>query len=279
MPRHEVDAQESRPKSRRDTPVAAIVLGGAILGLAAWELSARRKVATGEPFARIRRSVAVAASADAAYGLLMSAEAISRLSPDVAVVAHSPNRWLWAFELPAGLAIGIETVMTDARPGRRLALRSVHGSSVQFEAEFDLFPAADSGETIVTAVVSLDPPPRLPMTLVERPLRIAADRAVANLLSGLRAVLENGAATAVTGHANGAGGKEPSMREQERGIGRVVYGREPQPVEAEPAPPADADAIVEEASKESFPASDPPAYATGAPIEPEPDRREAASEV
>lgn len=52
------------------------------------------------------------------------------------------------------------------------------------------------------------------------------------------------------------------MSEQERGLGRVVYGgdrarEQDAPAEEEPA------AVVEEASEESFPASDPPAYAKG----------------
>jgi len=275
---HHVDAPYRAPDTPRRIPLAALLIGGAVIGLAAWEIAARRRVGPGAPFARIRRSAAIAADAETAYGLLVDPDTVNRLCRNASVAAHSPNRWLWNFSLPAGVSTGIETVMTDARPGRRLALRSVHGSTLPFGAEFDLFPAADSGELIVTAVISLEPPPLLPMTLLERPLRLAADRAAADLLSGLRSMLETGEAPTVAGQPSGLSGDrgDAGKRDLERGLGRVVYGREPQPVAAESPAPIAADAIVEEASEESFPASDAPGYAKGTAIDPAADQQAAS---
>ncbi len=63
--------------------------------------------------------------------------------------------------------------------------------------------------------------------------------------------------------------KHDQGSEDKRGLGEVVYSTEPDDVREERVDDSDATDVIEEASEDSFPSSDPQGYSRGAPVDPD----------
>lgn len=71
--------------------------------------------------------------------------------------------------------------------------------------------------------------------------------------------------------------KQDEKADGKRGLGHVVYSTEPKEVREDRIDDSDVPDVIEEASEDSFPSSDPQGYSRGAPANPdvEPDSQAA----
>lgn len=261
-----------------ERPSAVPLLAGATIAVAAAEIAARRGVGAGEPFATVRRSVAINANPAQVFALLDDPQTVGRLvEPSARLQEISPNRWEWAVSGPFGSEVSLRSVLTDVRPGKRIAWRAGNGAIVPHDVALDVMDAPDGEGTVVRAAVALYPSSKLPLVGTRSLIEKATDRTLASALYRLRALLETGEIPTVEGQPSGLGegrGKEHDhMASEERGLGKLVYGAETHAEHADETEMQAGGDLVEEASEESFPASDPPVFSRGT-VTPTPDAEE-----
>jgi uncharacterized membrane protein len=90
------------------------------------------------------------------------------------------DRWEWRIGAPAGRSVRLETVVTDERPGERIAWRSLPGSDVEAEGDVTFRDAPAGRGAVVEATVAYHPPAdelgRLIATLFQREPQIQGRR-------------------------------------------------------------------------------------------------------
>lgn len=254
--------------NRGGVPSAVPLLAGAAVAVAAAEVAARRSVGAGQPFATLRRSVSIDVEPAHVFEALDDPATVGRLIEPIARLSEvSPNRWDWSVAGPLGSTLSLRSVLTDVRPGKRIAWRVGNGALMPHDVSIDVMDAPDGRGAVILASVSLYPSAKLPLVGTRTLIEKAADRTLATALYRLRALLETGEMPTVEGQPSGLGEgrsmENPDVANEQRGLGKVVYGAEtPAENGRDPDPKAGGD-LVEEASEESFPASDPPVFSRG----------------
>lgn len=248
-------------------------LGAAAIAFAAAEVAARRAVGSGEPFARVKRSVAIGAPPASAYAALADAATMARLvAPIAEVTEESSNQWTWRASGPMGSTLTMRSELVETRAGDRLAWRVGADALAPHEVSIDVMPGGAGSEAVVSAEIALYPSSRLPLLGTRAVVQKAADRTLGTALYRLRALLETGEMPTVDGQPSGMGeGKEGSrtMGERDRGLGKVVYGEEQTSDRRDAEVLQSGEDLVVEASEDSFPASDPPVFSRGAAAMPD----------
>lgn len=260
--------RDGDPHGNGGVPSAVPLLAGAAVAVAAAEVAARRGVGAGQPYATLRRSVFIDAEPARVFEALDDPATVGKLTEPAARLSEvSPNRWDWSVAGPLGSSLSLRSVLTDVRPGKRIAWRVGNGALMPHDVSLDVMDAPDGEGAVIHASVSLYPSPKLPLVGTRTLIEKATDRTLATALYRLRALLETGEMPTVEGQPSGLGEgrteENPDMANEQRGLGKVVYGAETREEHEHDAELAAGGDVVEEASEESFPASDPPVFSRG----------------
>ncbi len=154
------------------------------------------------------------------------------------------RRSRWTVAGPAHTQLEWEAEITDEQPGKRIAWRAVEQASVPNTGSVRFEPAGADRGTVVRISLTLQPPAGVVGAAIAKLFGRDPAQQVREDLRRFRQLMETGELATSDG---------PSARR-----GRPAP---PQPVTA-PRPVEDP---VTEASEQSFPASDPPAFNPGAP--------------
>jgi uncharacterized membrane protein len=145
-------------RARRAKPAKLAAATVAVLGVTALDVFYSTRLARPAPVA-IAKSVAINRPADDLYRFWRSLENLPQvLSHLQSVKQIDDKRSHWIARAPAGTTLEWDAVITDDRPGQRLAWRSIERADVANRGSVELRPLAAGRGTAVKVSLEFDPP-------------------------------------------------------------------------------------------------------------------------
>ena len=189
---------------------AAMAAVGAALVLDAWcarELSRSENgtAARGrEPEGiRVRHAITINRPAGELYDFWRDLGNLPRIMDHVKSVEVTGDRSHWTVKGPAGMTVEWDAVITEDRPGRLIAWRSLEGSDVDSEGTVQFLPAPGSRGTVVRLDLRYSPPAGRAGAAFARLFGRSAGQEIRSDLRPFKQLMETGEVTTTEGQPAG----------------------------------------------------------------------------
>jgi len=172
------------------------------------------------------------------------------------VSVSGQRRSHWVATGPAGTNVKWDAEITEDRPNELIAWRSLEGADVANAGTVRFEPTAGGRGTVVRVVLDYTPPAGALGAAVAKLFGEEPRQQVEGDLRRFKNIMEAGEIPTTTGQPEGKRSTIGAMLkpEQKPGTARTIESAQPtKPVQPKKPP-------VQQASEESFPASDPPAW-------------------
>jgi uncharacterized membrane protein len=172
------------------------------------------------------------------------------------VSTSAERRSHWVATGPAGTKVQWDAEITEDRPNELIAWRSLEGADVANSGMVRFEPATGGRGTVVRVVLDYNPPAGALGASVAKLFGEAPQQQIEGDLRRFKNIMEAGEIPTTTGQTEGKRSAIGSMLkpEQKPDTARAIESAQPTKPAQPKKPP------VQEASEESFPASDPPSW-------------------